>query len=354
MNESLNEKKHNNNIINKTITTSVNSSSLNSNNNISSFRMSKSSFRNSSLNYTSSPKNNSNIILNSFNLKNAIAKAELNNFNNNKNKRNQINIISVSNSQKKLLIAEYSVKKPLIQNSYLSFNKNSFNNNNTNHKNEIFMTLPNVNKLSFSLERNNNKNKKKFQEILDNIISSSEEISKNINKSMNNYNKKSRSFSKNFNYKELNLMKETLEDKLSRENYFHKLRYENVKYDNKLIEILKNTNQPFICEIIKHRNKIRNKTMEIKKKYLIKSIKYKINFGDFNIIVSRNKNINEFDKFKESLDDNFEKMKYLTKLIQIDKKKIIDSNNDNNNKIDIYEKIRKLKEFKRKKNKTVC
>ena len=171
---------------------------------------------------------------------------------------------------------------------------------------------------------------------------------------MNNYNKKSRSFSKNFNYKELNLMKETLEDKLSRENYFHKLRYENVKYDNKLIEILKNTNQPFICEIIKHRNKIRNKTMEIKKKYLIKSIKYKINFGDFNIIVSRNKNINEFDKFKESLDDNFEKMKYLTKLIQIDKKKIIDSNNDNNNKIDIYEKIRKLKEFKRKKNKTVC
>ena len=94
--------------------------------------------------------------------------------------------------------------------------------------------------------------------------------------------------------------------------------------------------------------------MEIKKKYLIKSIKYKINFGDFNIIVSRNKNINEFDKFKESLDDIFEKMKYLTKLIQIDKKKIIDSNNDNNNKIDIYEKIRKLKEFKRKKNKTVC
>ncbi len=47
-------------------------------------------------------------------------------------------------------------------------------------------------------------------------------------------------------------------------------------------------------------------------------------------------------------------MKYLTKLIQIDKKKIIDSNNDNNNKIDICEKIRKLKEFKRKKNKTVC
>ena len=125
--------------------------------------MSKSSFRNSSLNYTSSPKNNSNIILNSFNLKNAIANAEINNFNNNKNKRNQINIISVSNSQKKLLIPEYSVKKPLIQNSYLSFNKNSFNNNNTNHKNEIFMTLLNVNKLSFSFERNNNKNKKNFK-----------------------------------------------------------------------------------------------------------------------------------------------------------------------------------------------
>ena len=134
-------------------------------NNVSSFGITKSSFKNSSI---SNPKNNSNIIFNSLNLKNAISNTELNNKD---NKKTIINLISVSNSEKRLLIPEYyDVQKPYIQNSYMSFNKNNFENN-------FFLTSSNrqrkqYEKIDFSLEKNNKNNKKKFQQILNDIIKS--------------------------------------------------------------------------------------------------------------------------------------------------------------------------------------
>ncbi len=343
-----NESNDNNikNINNKTITTSVNSSL----NNVSSFGITKSSFKNSSI---SNPKNNSNIIFNSLNLKNAISNTELNNKD---NKKTIINLISVSNSEKRLLIPEYyDVQKPYIQNSYMSFNKNNFENN-------FFLTSSNrqtkqYEKIDFSLEKNNKNNKKKFQQILNDIIKSSEEIGKNIYLFSNNNKKSSKTFSKDFcmldeKQKDFNSIKEILNDNLIRENFYHKLRLENIKYDNKLINILKNVNQPFIYDMIKSRNKMRKRNLEIKKKYFLNSIKYKIHdFGNFKVLENQNKK--DYNKIRKAIKKNIDMMKYLEYKIRIDKKTIMQSYNNDNNKIDINEKIKKLKEYKRKKNQTI-
>ena len=343
-----NESNDNNikNINNKTITTSVNSSL----NNVSSFGITKSSFKNSSI---SNPKNNSNIIFNSLNLKNAISNTELNNKD---NKKTIINLISVSNSEKRLLIPEYyDVQKPYIQNSYMSFNKNNFENN-------FFLTSSNrqtkqYEKIDFSLEKNNKNNKKKFQQILNDIIKSSEEIGKNIYLFSNNNKKRSKTFSKDFcmldeKQKDFNSIKEILNDNLIRENFYHKLRLENIKYDNKLINILKNVNQPFIYDMIKSRNKMRKRNLEIKKKYFLNSIKYKIHdFGNFKVLENQNKK--DYNKIRKAIQKNIDMMKYLEYKIRIDKKTIMQSYNNDNDKIDINEKIKKLKEYKRKKNQTI-
>ena len=340
-----NESNDNNikNLNNKTITTSVNSSL----NNISSFGITKSSFKNSSISYT---KNNSNIVLNSLNLKNAISNTEVNNEN---NKKTIINLISVSNSQKRLLIPEYyDIKKSYIQNSYISFNKNNFENN-------FFLTSrKQCEKINFSLEKNNKNNKKKFQQILNDIIMSSEEIGNNICRFIINNKKRAKTFSKDFcmldeKKKEFNSIKEILNDNLTRENFYHKLRLENIKYDNKLIKTLKNINQPFIYDMIKSRNKMRKRNIEIKKKYFLNSIKYKIHdYGNFKVLENNNKK--EYDRIRKDIQKNIDIMKYLEYKICIDKKIMMQSYNNDNGKIDINEKIRKLKEYKRKKNQTIC
>ena len=136
------KKNEENKLSDKTKTTSINSGSNNISDNISSFRMSKTSFKNSNLSLPNSSRNNKKIVNDNINLKNAIANTELNDTK--KFKKNKINIYTVSNSEKKLLIPEYSVKKPLIQDSYLSFNKTY----NLNY--DTFITLP---KLKFTLEK---------------------------------------------------------------------------------------------------------------------------------------------------------------------------------------------------------
>jgi len=348
--ENNNEKKTNSNesndktnLNNKTITTSVNSSL----NNISSFGITKSCFKNSSTSYT---KNNSNSILNSLNLKNAISNIDINNKN---NKKTLINLISVSNSEKRLLIPDYyDIKKPYIQNSYVSFNKkNNFENKN------LFLTSTNRERnIDFSLEKNKN-NKKKFQEILNDIIMSSEEIGKNIHRFININKKRSKTFSKDFNIlnenkKEFNSIKEILNDNLTRENFYHKLRLENIKYDNKLIKALKNNNQPFLCDMIKSRNKMRKRNLEIKKKYFLNSLKYKIHdYGNFQVLENHNKK--DYNKIRKAIQKNIDIMKFLDFKIAIDKKKIMQSYNNDNSKINLNEKMRTLKEYNKKKNQTI-
>ncbi len=338
-NSSLKNKEKNINNITKT--TSVNSSS--NNNNISSFRMSASNFKNSNLSLNLNSKENNYNVLNTFNLKNAIANAELDNSNLKKNKKNKINILTISNSEKKLLIPEYSVQKPLIQKSYLNFNKKKLKNNN-----EFFITSPNFNKkLNCFNKKSSNQ---KFQKILDDIISNSEEINKDMNKFILRNNKRSKTYSKNFDLidiekKELILMKEVLNDNITTENYFHKLRCETVNYDNKLIKILKNSYQPFIVNIIKNRSKIRNKTLEMKKKNIIQKAKFKIK--DYNTIhLLLNEDNKKMNKFKNIIDDNIEMMKFLNKknyLFQLKNQNNHYIYNSNFYKINITQKIERKK-----------
>ena len=330
----------------KTKTTSINSGSNNISDNISSFRISKSSFKTSNISLGTSPRNNTKIINDNLNLKNAIANTELNDIK--KHKKNQINIVTVTDSEKKLLIPEYSVKKPLIQDSYLNFNKK----NNLNY--ETFITLP---KLKFTLKKNC---KNKFQKILDDIILTSNEIGKDLTKFNSRNHKRAKTFSKNFNsidienHRELKLMKETLIDSnLLTQNYFHNLRCETVKYDNRLIDALKNSNEPFVVDIIKSRSKIRNRTLELKRKNLIKSSKNKIH--DYRTIINiLNEDNLEFNKFKNSIEKNFHMIKFLNKNVDFAQRKVFEYLNKNDyHTINILEKSRKIREYKRKKNKTI-
>ena len=340
------KKNEKNKLSDKTKTTSINSGSNNISDNISSFRMSKSSFKTSNLSLPNSSRNNTKIVNDNINLKNAIANIELND--SKKHKKNHINIVTVSNSEKKLLIPEYSVKKPLIQDSYLSFNKTY----NLNY--DTFITLP---KLKFTLKRNS---KNKFQKILDNIILTSNEIGKDLTKFNSRNNKRAKTFSKNFNAidiennRELKLMQETLIDSnFLTQNHFHHLRCETVKYDNRLIDALKNSNEPFVVDIIKSRSKIRNRTLEIKRKNLIKSSKYKFNdYRTINNILNEEKL--EINKFKNSIEENFQIINFLNKNANFQAKKVFEYLNKNEyNTINVSEKIRKIREFKRKKNKTI-
>ena len=65
----------------------------------------------------------------------------------------------------------------------------------------------------------------------------------------------------------------------------------------------------FLVDIIKSRSKIRNKTLENKKKNIIKDFKT-INF----LINEENKDLN---KFKDFVDDNIEMMRFLNKKVYI-------------------------------------
>ncbi len=339
------KKNEENKLSDKTKTTSINSGSNNISDNISSFRMSKTSFKNSNLSLPNSSRNNKKIVNDNINLKNAIANTELNDTK--KYKKNQINICTVSNSEKKLLIPEYSVKKPLIQDSYLSFNKKYTLNYDT------FITLP---KLKFILKRNS---KNKFQKILDDIILTSNEIGKDLTKFNSRNNKRSKTFSKNFNTfdiennQELKLMKNTLIDSnLLTQNYFHHLRCETVKYDNRLIDALKNSNEPFVVDIIKSRSKIRNRTLQLKRKNFIKSSQYKIN--DYRTITKiLNEEKLEMNQCKNSIEKNFHIINFLNNNVDFPQKKVFEYLNNNYHTINVSEKIRKIREYRRKKNKTI-
>ena len=307
--------------------------------------MSKTSFKNSNLSLPNSSRNNKKIVNDNINLKNAIANTELNDTK--KFKKNKINIYTVSNSEKKLLIPEYSVKKPLIQDSYLSFNKTY----NLNY--DTFITLP---KLKFILKRNS---KNKFQKILDDIILTSNEIGKDLTKFNSRNNKRSKTFSKNFNTfdiennQELKLMKNTLIDSnLLTQNYFHHLRCETVKYDNRLIDALKNSNEPFVVDIIKSRSKIRNRTLQLKRKNFIKSSQYKIN--DYRTITKiLNEENLEMNQCKNSIEKNFHIINFLNNNVDFPQKKVFEYLNNNYHTINVSEKIRKIREYRRKKNKTI-
>ena len=98
---------------------------------------------------------------------------------------------------------------------------------------------------------------------------------------------------------------------------------------------------------------MRKRNIEIKKKYFLNSIKYKIHdYGNFKVLENNNKK--EYDRIRKDIQKNIDIMKYLEYKICIDKKIMMQSYNNDNGKIDINEKIRKLKEYKRKKNQTIC
>ena len=62
----------------------------------------------------------------------------------------------------------------------------------------------------------------------------------------------------------------------------------------------------------------------------------------------------EFNKFKNSIDENFQIINFLNKNANFQAKKVFEYLNKNEyNTINVSEKIRKIREFKRKKNKTI-
>ncbi len=312
-----------------TLTTSINSKSNNSlsNNPISSFKMSKSSIKTSS--FSTHPVNNNNLnnfnsenVSNSIYLKNAIANIKFDD--NKKAKKNQINLLTVSNSQKQLLIPEYSVEKPFIMNSYLNFHKknptqsnlnlpiinkeknlfdnmNNNNNNNDNNNNnnnsdnnnndndnvniKLNNNIKNIKKNSLNSIKHcfNNKNRKELNSKLEKIISNEKKISKSLQKiiNKNKINKKIKKIlNKNSNEtiikKDIPKFKLDLEDNMKKEKKIKLLNTERIENDNKLIDATKKLSDDAIIKVLvnaKKTKKDRNRNLSFN---LLKNEKYEI------------------------------------------------------------------------------
>ncbi len=313
-----------------TLTTSINSKSNNSlsNNPISSFKMSKSSIKTSS--FSTHPVNNNNLnnfnsenVSNSIYLKNAIANIKFDD--NKKAKKNQINLLTVSNSQKQLLIPEYSVEKPFIMNSYLNFHKknptqsnlnlpiinkeknlfdnmnnnnnnndNNNNNNNNSHNNnndndnvniKLNNNIKNIKKNSLNSIKHcfNNKNRKELNSKLEKIISNEKKISKSLQKiiNKNKINKKIKKIlNKNSNEtiikKDIPKFKLDLEDNMKKEKKIKLLNTERIENDNKLIDATKKLSDDAIIKVLvnaKKTKKDRNRNLSFN---LLKNEKYEI------------------------------------------------------------------------------
>ena len=277
--------------INSLTTTSVNSLSNNSQSNgISTFKFSKSSIKNSS--FSSNQINNINNetgMSNSFYLKNAIANINFDNNNKkNNNKKNQINLLRVSNSEKKLLIPEYSVEKPFILNSYFNFNRNNNNDNCDFPKilNDKNLSYNNNKRNSFNQVKKsfNNKNRSELNNKIDKIFSNEKKISKTLNKIINK-NKINKKIHKLLNKKKNNdtiikqdigKFKLILEDNLKKEKTVKLINTERIENDNKLIDATKKLSDDAIVPVLENANinlKDRNKNLDFN---FSKTEKYKI------------------------------------------------------------------------------
>ena len=268
-----------------TVTTSVNSGSNNSSNNnnaISTFKISKSSNKTSNFSTSQNNVNNieNNIISNSFYIKNAIANINLGNLTKN-NKKNQITLLKVSNSEKQLLLPEYSVEKPFILNSYLNFNQKKIK--------DSHFDFPKINKensynkrqnISLSLNRKSF-NTKDFNYKLDNIISNGKYFSKSLQKiTKNQSNSKikdtlEKKKNKSLMQGDINKIKSILEDNTFKKDKFIKsVNTERIENDNKLIDITKKIKDNEILSILLNakQGKIKN----------LKFIKHNNDFGNLN------------------------------------------------------------------------
>ena len=334
--------------INSLTTTSVNSLSYNSQTNgISTFKFSKSSIKNSS--FSSNQINNNNNetgISNSFYLKNAIAniKFDINNKKNN-TKKNQINLLRVSNSEKKLLIPEYSVEKPFILNSYFNFNKKNNNDNFDfpNILNDKNLSCNNNKRNSFNQVKKsfNNKNRSELNHKIDKIFSNEKKISKALHKIINK-NKINKKIHKLLNKKKNNdtiikqdigKFKLILEDNFKKEKTVKLLKTERIENDNKLIDATKKLSDDAIVPVLENANinlNNRNKNLDFNfsktEKYEIWKEKYVANNSKkierLNAVLVKEKN-----KVIEMIDKNLnnEEQKY-NKSFNIEKKKKIKLN----------------------------
>ena len=334
--------------INSLTTTSVNSLSYNTQTNgISTFKFSKSSIKNSS--FSSNQINNNNNetgISNSFYLKNAIAniKFDINNKKNN-TKKNQINLLRVSNSEKKLLIPEYSVEKPFILNSYFNFNKNNNNDSCDFPKilNDKNLSCNNNKRNSFNQVKKsfNNKNRSELNHKIDKIFSNEKKISKALHKIINK-NKINKKIHKLLNKKKNNdtiikkdigKFKLILEDNFKKEKTVKLLKTERIENDNKLIDATKKLSDDAIVPVLENANinlNNRNKNLDFNfsktEKYEIWKEKYVANNSKkierLNAVLVKEKN-----KVIEMIDKNLnnEEQKY-NKSFNIEKKKKIKLN----------------------------
>ena len=306
-------------------TTSVNSLSYNSQSNgISTFKFSKSSIKNSS--FSSNQINNFNNetgISNSLNLKNAIANINFDNNNNkkNNNKKNQINLLRVSNSEKKLLIPEYSVEKPFILNSYFNFNKNNNNDSCDFPKilNDKNLSCNNNKRNSFNQVKKsfNNKNRSELNHKIDKIFSNEKKISKALHKIINK-NKINKKIHKLLNKKKNNdtiikqdigKFKLILEDNFKKEKTVKLLKTERIENDNKLIDATKKLSDDAIVPVLENAKinfKDRNKNLgfnfsktekyEIYKEKYVENYSKKIEKLNAVLIIEKNKVIEMIDK----------------------------------------------------------
>ena len=313
------------NQINSLTTTSVNSLSYNSQSNgISTFKFSKSSIKNSS--FSSNQINNFNNetgISNSLNLKNAIANINFDNNNNkkNNNKKNQINLLRVSNSEKKLLIPEYSVEKPFILNSYFNFNKKNNNDNFDfpNILNDKNLSCNNNKRNSFNQVKKsfNNKNRSELDNKINKIFSNEKKISKALHKIINK-NKINKKIHKLLNKKKNNdtiikqdigKFKLILEDNFKKEKTVKLLKTERIENDNKLIDATKKLSDDAIVPVLENAKinfKDRNKNLgfnfsktekyEIYKEKYVENYSKKIEKLNAVLIIEKNKVIEMIDK----------------------------------------------------------
>ena len=348
-NSSSSLEKNINQIIANTLTTSVNSGSNNSLsiNPVSSFKISKSSIKTSSFlscknnyninnninNNNSNNNNNENgIMSNSFYIKNAIANVNFGESDNKKNnKKNQINLLRVSASEKQLLIPEYSVQKPFILNSYLNFNKKNINNN---HKINKF-DFPKISKKEENLSHNRrstsysihkNSFNQKFKELifkLDNIYSYEKKNSKSLQKIIhkNQINSKiykilNKDNSKSLLKGDIEKLKLVLEDNIKNDKSMKLYYTERIENDNKLIDTTKNLNDNIIENILSNAinkeeekkktlnvSKVNHKKFKLWKKKFIEKNSNKIQYLNAILIKEKNKVMNMINK-------NFEKIKY--------------------------------------------
>ncbi len=284
INSSKNENKKNQNQIN-TVTTSVNSGSNNSSNNnnaISTFKISKSSIKTSNFSTSQNIINNvENNMSNSLYIKNAIANINLDNLQKT-NKKNQIALLKVSNSEKQLLLPEYSVEKSFILNSYLNFNQK-------NNIKDLNFDFSKINKEKSYNKRIDNSlsinrksfNKKDFYYKLDNIISNGKQFSKSLQKiTKNQSNTKLQDFlekrkNKSLIQGDINKIKSILEDNntIKKDKFIKSVNTERIENDNKLIDITKKIKDNEILSILLNAKKGKMQNLQF--------IKHNNNFGNW-------------------------------------------------------------------------